>query len=426
MQFSNGDEVEVLTAEKTLKGKYIANPDKNFITVKLDSGYNISIERKKVKLVKLIKKAIPSTPEKADVKENKSLKTIAILHTGGTISSKVDYSTGAVNPHFTPEELIAMFPEIKDIANIRSRLIRNMASDDMRFAHYNILAKEVEKEVKNNAEGVIITHGTDTMHHTSAALSFILEGLSIPVLLVGAQRSSDRGSSDAAINLVSAVQFMAKSDFAGVAVCMHKSMDDDVCSILPGTNARKMHSSRRDAFKAVNAEPIAEVEGSNVKMLHSSYRKKGDGKLRLMPLKEELKIGMLVSHPNMFASEVSAYEGFNGLVLEGTGLGHMPINEIDSMTKEHKKIFKAIEKLAKKMPVVMSCQTIYGRVDMNVYTPGRLLQEIGILGNLSPMTPETTFIKLAWLLSNHPKDVKKLIMENLRGEIVKRAGVQEF
>ncbi|HII14712.1 MAG TPA: Glu-tRNA(Gln) amidotransferase subunit GatD [Nanoarchaeota archaeon] len=428
-QFSNGDEVEIISEGKTLTGKYIENPDREFVSLKLSSGYNIGIERKKTKSIKLLKKHSAEKHAKEAVKENKELKTITILHTGGTISSAVDYATGAVTPHFTPEELIAMFPEMKSVANIRSRLMGNMASDDMRFAHYNLMAKEAEKEVKAGSSGVIITQGTDTLHYTSAALSFMLENLPVPVLVVGAQRSSDRGSSDAAMNLISACLFIAKTDFAGVAVCMHKGMDDTVCSILPGVNARKMHSSRRDAFKAVNMEEIAEVDYNtgSVKMLHGDYKQADKSlKLKVSLMDEKLKIGIAVSHPNMFAKELEAYEGFDGLVLEGTGLGHFPISEIDEHTKEHKKILAAIEKLAKKMPVVMALQTIYGRVDMNVYSPGRVLQEKGVLGNLSPMAPETAFIKIAWLLSNHPKDVKKLFMENLRGEIVKRIGAQEF
>lgn len=427
--FSNGDEVQVVLEDKTIHGRVIENPDKNFVTIKLDSGYNIGIEKSKIKLMKLIKKFQAEKKEiKEDVKEEKGKKTITILHTGGTISSAVDYSTGGVNPHFTPEELIAMFPEIKQIANIRSRLMGNMASDDMRFAHYNIMAREIEKEVKEGVNGIIITHGTDTMHYTSAALEFALESLPIPVLLVGAQRSSDRGSSDAAMNLISACHFIAKSDFAGVAICMHKGVDDTLCSIIPGVNARKMHSSRRDAFKAVNSDEIAEVEypSGSVKMMHGNYKKIGERKLKVMPFDESLLIGIAVSHPNMFAKELEAFEGFDGLVLEGTGLGHFPISEIDEHTKEHKKIFKAIESLAKEMPVVMTLQTIYGKVDMNVYSPGRKMQEAGVLGNFSAMTPETAFIKLAWLLSNHRKEVKKFFMENLRGELVKRVGVQKF
>ncbi|MDD4878656.1 MAG: Glu-tRNA(Gln) amidotransferase subunit GatD [Candidatus Nanoarchaeia archaeon] len=426
--FSNGDEVQVVLEDKAIHGKYVENPDRNFVSIKLDSGYNIGIEKKKVRSMKLIKKFHAVLQKKEAVKEEKGKKKIVILHTGGTISSAVDYATGAVTPHFTPEELVAMFPEIKSIANISSRLIGNMASDDMRFAHYNLMAREIEKEVKNGADGIIITHGTDTLHYTSAALEFMLENLPIPVVLVGSQRSSDRGSSDAAMNLISACLFIAKTDFAGVSICMHKGIDDTMALVIPGTNARKMHSSRRDAFKAVNADAIAEVDchSGSVNMIHGSYKKAEKRALKVLPFKENLKIGIAVSHPNMFASEILAFEDYDGLVLEGTGLGHFPISEIDEYTKEHKKIFSAIEKIARKMPVVMALQTIYGRVDMNVYSPGRKMQDAGVLGNFSPMTPETAFVKLAWLLSNHPKDVKKLFMENLRGEIVKRVGVQEF
>lgn len=421
-KFLPGDMVEAITDNKSFKGRYFESADKEHLILKLDSGYNVGIRRRRIKSTKMVKKFHKKPVPKSKIEHKKSLKTISILHTGGTISSAVDYSTGGVTPHFTPEELVAMFPEIKKIANIRSRLVRNMASDDMRFAHYNILAREVEKELKKGSDGIIITHGTDTMHFTAAALSFILEDLPIPVLLVGAQRSSDRGSSDAAMNFISACNFIAKTDFCDVAVCMHKGINDDLCVIMPGTNTRKLHTSRRDAFKAVNAENIAEIDylSGSVRFLHGNYRKRGARKLKIRPIKEKLKIGIIKSRPQMFADEFMAYKNFDGLVLEGTGLGHFPISKIDEFTAEHKKIYSAIMQLAKKMPVVMAPQTVYGRLQMNVYGGGRLIQEAGVIGNYSDMTTETTFIKLAWLISNHPKEVKKLMMENLRGEITKR------
>jgi len=417
-----GDKVEVITETETLKGTFIESADKEYITLKLDSGYNIGINAKRVKAINLLKRFQHKPVPKEKVEHRTGLPTISILHTGGTISSAVDYSTGGVNPHYTPEELIAMFPEIKGIANIRSRLIRNMASDDMRFAHYNLIAAEIEREVKEGTDGIIITHGTDTMHYTAAALSFILEDLPVPVLLVGAQRSSDRGSSDAAMNLICACHFIAKTDFAEVAICMHKGLDDDACAIIPGCKAKKMHTSRRDAFKPINTENIAEVKypSGEVRILHSGYRKRENRQLKIKPIKEDLKIGIIKAHPNMYASEFLAYKRFDGLVLEGTGLGHFPISEIDEFTKEHKKILNTIKKLAAKIPVVMAPQTTYGRLQMNVYAPGRVIQKAGVIGNYSDMTPETTFIKLAWLLSHHPKEVKNLMTENLRGELSKR------
>jgi glutamyl-tRNA(Gln) amidotransferase subunit D len=302
-----------------------------------------------------------------------------------------------------------------------------MMSENMRFAHYNILAKEVEKEVKKGVDGIIITHGTDTMHYSSAALSFALENISVPVLLVGAQRSSDRGSSDAALNLLSAAYFMSESDFTGVGMCMHENIDDTTCLIIAGTKARKMHTSRRDAFRPINSTALARVDFANKSVEKmKSYHAQNSGKCSLKLFKEDLKVGLLKAHTNMYAQEFSAYSSFDGLVVEGTALGQLPNAVVDEHTKESGKILDEIKKLTKKMPVVMASQCLYGRIDMNVYSEGRTNMQAGILGNYSDMTSETTFIKLAWLLSNHKNDVAKLITKNLRGEISERIEDNDF
>jgi len=269
------------------------------------------------------------------------------------------------------------------------------------------------------------------MHYSSAALAFILEDLPVPVILVGSQRSSDRGSSDAGLNLVSACYFIANSDFADVAICMHENLDDESCLILSGLKTRKMHTSRRDAFRPINTSPIARVNFNekNISFIKKDYKKRNKNKkLKLMLFNEKIKIGLIKTHTNMFAEEFLAYKDFDGLVIEGTGLGHLPNEEIDEYTKENKKIFNALADMIKKgLVVVMSSQTIYGRLQMNVYTPMRELQEIGVLGHLSDMTAETTFIKLAWLLSNYKKEeVKELITKNLKGEISERVEDKTF
>jgi len=401
-----GEEVEILTNDKELvKGIYINDEKLNgndFVIAKLKSGYNIGISKKRVSNIKIISKEQKAEKKEAKPEQNKSLPKITILHTGGTIASKVDYKTGGVSAEFTPEELLKMFPEIKEIAVIKSKLMSNIFSEDIRFENYNVIAKEIEKEA-DNCDGIIITHGTDTMHYTSSALSLMLQNLNIPVILVGAQRSSDRGSTDAAINLISAVIFEANTDFADVAICMHETADDENCLILPGINSRKMHSSKRDAFKAVNAEPIARINYKTKRIdLLAKFNKKQNTKIKAIYFDEKLKIGILKSHPNMFADEILNYEKFDGLVIEGTGLGHLPVNE----NKENIKILEAVKKIAKKIPVVMSTQTIYGSVNMNVYSTGRKLIEAGVIGNMNNLTPESTFIKLAWILSSK-LDTKK-------------------
>jgi glutamyl-tRNA(Gln) amidotransferase subunit D len=427
MEAGSGDRVNILCTEESIKGILMPSLDKNFVVVKLDNGYNIGIAKRNIKKIELIEKKT-ARPQKISISQDIKLPRIAILHTGGTIASKVDYSTGAVTPQFKPEELLQMFPEIKKIANIESRLMANILSENITFAHYNLLAKEIEKEIKNGAKGVIVTHGTDTLHYTAAVLSFVLENLSIPLIVVGAQRSSDRGSSDAAINLISAASFIVNTNFKGVAVCMHENENDDSCLIIHGTSCRKMHTTRRDAFRPINKLPIAKVNYKTKRIDYlSDYKKTADGELKLKPFDEKLKIGIIKTYPNMFSEEFEAYKNFDGLIIEGTGLGHAPIIEYDNFTKENKKIKEAIAYLAKKMPVVITSQTIYGRINLNIYGPGRELKEIGVLGDGHDMTSETAFIKLAWLLSNFPKEkVKELLTKNLRGEISERTEKETF
>ena len=416
-----GDRVKIFTDSQELDGIVIPSPNDTFV-LKLKSGYNVGIDKKKIKKIEILQKQKTQEVKFPKLQHNKDLKTISILHTGGTIASQVSYETGGVIARFAPEEILAMFPELQKIANIKSRLISNMWSEDMNFNHYNLIAKEIEKELKEGVDGIITTHGTDTLGITSAALTFILENLPIPVILVGSQRSSDRGSTDAKLNLLSAAQFIAKTDFKDVAICMHESMSDDSCLIMPSLKTRKMHSSARNAFKVINDTPIAKVDSNGNITFLKHHPKKEEKKLILKLFDPKLKIGILKAHPNMSAKEISNYSSFDGLILEGYGLaGNFPINKIDKFTAENEKIYNEIKNLAKKIPLVATSQTIYGRVNMNVYSTGRVLQEAGILGHNLDMLTETAFIKLAWLLSNYPKNkIKELFNENLRGEISKR------
>ena len=419
----SGNKVRVV-ADRIYEGILMPIEDERSIFIKLSSGYNIGIDKEKIKDVKIIEKRQEKEirQEKRQIVENKDLPKITILHVGGTIASKVDYETGAVKALFSPEDIIDMFPEIKNYANIDSKIIGNILSENIRFSHYNIIAKEIEKQIGNGADGIIITHGTDTLHYTSAALSFILENLNIPIILVGAQRSSDRPSSDSAINLINAIYFISKTDFSGVAICMHKTIDDEDAVILPACKSRKLHSSRRDAFKPVNDSIIAEVNYKKDYIKFSDEyknkitKKDKSKKPTLKLFDEKLKIAIIKAHPNMLLEEINNYKNFDGIIIEGTGLGHMPIEKMDDFTDENEMIFNEIKTLASKIPVVMTTQTIYGRVNMNVYSTARKLKQIGVLGDGLDMTTETAFIKLAWLISNK-MDVKENIGKNFRGEI---------
>jgi glutamyl-tRNA(Gln) amidotransferase subunit D len=425
MDPKEGDYIEVDAGDATYTGVLMPatqKSDNEHIVLKLDSGYNVGVSKKKIKSIKRLKevsKAGGFQPEK--VKEKPGLPKICILHTGGTIASKVDYRTGAVYSSFTPEDLLQSFPELKEIANFSSKLVGNMWSDDLRFAHFKLIAEAVKEQVEKGVDGIIIGMGTDNLAVASAALAFIFEKLPVPVIFVGAQRSSDRGSSDAAMNLVCASRFISKTDFAGVAICMHASSSDDACAILPATKTCKLHSSRRDAFKAVNASPIAEVDKEGrIKFLVKAYAKRG-GEL-IMRTGMEDKVGLIKISINMFPEQFLAFAGFKGLVIEGTGLGHTPGQTPDAISKPNAGIYKAIKGLVDSGTlVVMTTQCLFGRVNMHVYDKGEDLVKLGVVSG-EDMLANTALVKLSWLLGNYSKEeAKRLVGENLRGEISERS-----
>lgn len=403
--------------------------DPNCLVIKIDNGYNIGIEFEKVKIKKLKeKRELRKERRKVRVKFDPSKPTIAILHAGGTIASRVDYRTGGVVPLFTADDLIEMFPEITDIANVRTRLIFQLFSEDIEPEHWIKLAKEVAKEIEEGCHGVIITHGTDVMHYTSSALAFMLQDLPIPVLLVGSQRSSDRGSSDAAMNLLCATNFIANSDFSGVAICMHGSMSDEFCHILPACKTRKMHTSRRDTFRPINDIPIAKIDYKTwrIEFMKNDYAKKDLKRKLRLDTEFDKKIAIVKTYPGFSFQELELYKDYHGIVLEGTGLGHAPVTSLDDITKKHSELLKTIEKMTKRCIIVMTSQCPYGRVNMNVYSPGRDLQKAGVIP--AYMTTETAFVKLGWVLGHtrDPIEVRRLFSSNLVGEVFDRIDARAF
>ena len=422
--------VRITTAHGVYEGTLLPSQGSTLI-LKLKNGYNVGI-----------KKGSIITEEKLGVREHVSTKPsvhlqddkkplVSILHLGGTIAAKVDYATGATTPRFEPEELLTMFPELRDEARIESRLLRNMLSENMQPGQYNVIAHAIEAEITKNPsiQGIIVSHGTDTMQYTAAALSFILENCPIPVILVGSQRSSDRGSSDAAMNLLSAVHFIVNTEWTGVGVCMHKGTSDTECWVLPGTNVVKLHTARRDAFHPVNALEIASIDVKSKTITYTPAKKvpvAGDGTFRIRTLDPALKIGLLKSHPGIHAAEFSFYRNYDGLVIEGSGLGHLPIEVVDDETKENAALWEVVKELASIKPVVMTSQCLYGRVSMQVYSPGRMLQDAGVLGHDCDMTSTCAYMKLWWLLSQERDNVKELYGKNLRGEISESTSTETF
>jgi glutamyl-tRNA(Gln) amidotransferase subunit D len=416
-----GDIIEIKKDKKTIIGTYIRSSKEDTITIKLKSGYNLSIKKKNIQSLKILKNKKDKKNSVLNLKYNKKLPIISILHTGGTIASKVDYSTGGVYSSFEPKQILNTTPELKKIANIQSVFISNIMSEDIRFKDYKKIINAIKQELKTKTKGIIVSHGTDTLSLTATALSFAFENPQIPIILVGSQRSSDRGSSDSTMNLVCAAEFITKTDFKGVAICMHKSMSDDICSILPATKTKKMHTSRRDAFKVINGKEIANINYKTKKVNFTTKLKQN--KESIIKDKFEDKIAIIKTYPNMYPDLINTLieKKYKGLILESSGIGQAPTN-----TKENLPNYNALKKFINSGGfVILTSNCIFGRVHPHIYTNCRRLEDIGIIFGEDMLT-ETAFIKLAWLLGNYKKsEVKELITKNLRGEISKRTKIEE-
>ncbi|MEA1924724.1 MAG: Glu-tRNA(Gln) amidotransferase subunit GatD [Candidatus Altiarchaeota archaeon] len=410
-------QVEIETEEKKYRGVLLKRPelaDGKHIVLKLDNGYNIGLEKNKIKSIKDLGAVEVEEHKTAEQKKETDKPRVSIIATGGTIASRVDYLTGGVHSAFSAGELISAVPELSSIANISGRQLFNKFSENIQPGDWITMAESVVEEIKDDASGVVLTHGTDTMGYTAAALAFMLR-VPVPVVLTGAQRSSDRGSSDAAMNLTHSVKVAGEADYSGVWVVMHASMSDDYCLIHNATRVRKMHSSRRDAFQSINSSHLGRVSVDDIEFFSEVEPRGG----RLEPdTKMDDRVTLLKYHPGLNPGIVDSLvdSGHSGIVLEGTGLGHTSQDLFDS-------IKSAIDS---GLVVCMSSQTLYGRVNMNVYSTGRVLLDYGVV-SCQDMLPETALVKLMWVLG-HTRNKKKageMMLTNYAGELSDRSGIDD-
>jgi len=412
-----GDMIRITRKGEVYEGILIPRSeygDERHVVIKLKSGYNIGVRiTPETKMKKIGKGAKPAFAAPPLPEQNPALPKVAIISTGGTIASRVDYRTGAVRPALTASDLYGVVPELADIARIDAHILLSLFSENITPKHWTEIAKAVANQINQGANGVVIAHGTDTMGYTAAALSFALQNLPVPVVLVGSQRSADRPSSDAATNLIGAVKTAAEAPFAEVVVTMHEATSDTSITINRGTKVRKCHTSRRDAFEPVNASPIAKIQDQKVTMLTHEYKKRNQANtLALRPDFDE-KVALVKFHPSMNPAIIDWFveKSYKGLVIEGTGLGHIG-----------KHCFEAIRNALKhKVLVTMTSQCIWGRVNMNVYNSGRDLMALGVIP-LEDMLPETALVKLMWIFgqTQNLEEAKKLLKENIAGEFSPR------
>ncbi len=393
--------------------------DSEHVVLKLKSGYNIGIRlNPNVRIEKLGKGTKPTFAAPPLPPQRLDLPKVVIMSTGGTIASRVDYRTGAVRSAISASDLYGVVPELAELAQVDTQILLSIYSENLAQNHWTQIAEAAAKNVAEGAKGVVIAHGTDTMAYTAAALSFALQNLPVPVIVVGAQRSSDRPSSDAATNLIGAVKAAAYGPFAEVAIAMHETVADTSIVFNRGTRVRKCHTSRRDTFKPVNASPIARATEQDIIMLTDKFKKRGDStKLLLKPNFSE-DVALVKFYPGMDPSVIDFYakKSVRGILLEGSGLGHVS-----------KSCFEPIRKaVAKDIFVALASQCIWGRVNMNVYDTGRDLLELGVMP-CEDMFPETALVKLMWVLGQTSDlgEAKKLFKTNIAGELSSRTLPQE-
>jgi len=417
MEFKQGDRVRIEKNGTVYEGRIMPSME-GYITIKMNSGYNAGFSTDRVKVTLLEDNGESTNGGENGAKESraveeikkpgKKLPKVTILSTGGTIASKIDYRTGAVTSQFTADDILAAIPELKEIADFKGRVISSILSENMDAGTWEKLACAIVEEIKDGADGIIVTHGTDTMMYTAAALSFMIE-TPVPIVLVGSQRSADRPSSDSAMNAICATR-VAISDIAEVSVVMHGTTSDDYCEIHRGTKVRKMHTSRRDAFKSINSLPIGTVDYNTGEIkTFTNYTKRGEKPLKFKPGMEP-KCALVKFTPDADPDILDYYikGGYKGLVLEGTGLGHVS-------TKWVPLIQKATDS---KIPVVVTSQCLNGRVCDRVYDTGRDILKAGAIEGEDTL-PETALVKLMWVLgqTDEYNEAIGMLRENLSGEI---------
>jgi len=390
------------------------NDDDLHIVLKLATGYNIGIDVHTVTHMKELgyKEAHYKIPEK-EFPFSKNKPNVKLFGTGGTIASRLDYRTGAVIPAFSPGELYGAVPELADICNLTTEKLFAVFSENMGPEEYKTLAIAIGEEIKNGIDGIVIGHGTDTLHHTASALSFMVQDSPVPIVLVGSQRSSDRPSSDAALNLIHAATAASQSDVAEVMVCMFGPTSDEYALLHSGTRVRKMHSSYRSTFRTIGDTPIAKVTRDKITPIRTNYNhRRNDRNVEIYPFFEE-KVTLIYYYPNMQPDIIDSLveNGYKGIVIAGTGLGHV-----------NKPLYPAIERAIKRgVAIYMTIQTLWGYVHMFVYDTGRDMLCKRVVPD-EIMLPEVAYTKLGWALgqTSNLEKVRQIMLTPVNREITER------
>ena len=388
--------------------------DPYHLVLKMITGYNVGLFHETITRIteKGRRVANYKIPEK-EFPYDEAKPNVTLLGTGGTIASRLDYRTGAVIPAFSPGELYGAVPELADICNLTTKKLYGVFSENIGPEHWIGTAEHIKEEIEKGTDGIVIGHGTDTMHYTASALSFMVKNPPVPIVIVGSQRSSDRPSSDAAMNLIHSVWTAAHADLAEVMVCMFGPTSDQYGLLHRGTRVRKMHSSYRSTFRTIGDTPIASVKMGEIDFIKKDYRHRSGVKSVEIDTAFDDRIAIVYYYPNMKPDIIDSLteKGYKGIVIAGTGLGHV-----------NKPLYPALKRAFDAgVHIYMSVETLWGYVQMYVYDTGRDILELGVVP-CANMTPETSYVKLGWALghTHDRKEVMDLMLTPVAGEITER------
>jgi len=410
-------DVEMETSHGGFRGLILPRSetsDDRHIVLKLASGYNVGIAADTISaMTEMGRREVSYKIPEKEFPTDASKPNVVLFGTGGTIASRLDYRTGAVIPAFSPGELYGSVPELADICNLRTEKLCGVFSENMGPEQYKQIATRIGEEIERGIDGIVIGHGTDTMHHTAAILSFMVQDTPVPIVMVGSQRSSDRPSSDAAINLINAVKAAAEGDIAEVTVCMFGPTSDEYCLLHRGTRVRKMHSSYRSTFRTIGATPLATIDHKNIVYLKEDFKWRRDDRTVRINTAFEERVTMVYYYPNMHPDVIDALvdKGYRGIVIAGTGLGHV-----------NKPLYPALKRATERgVHIYMTVQTVWGYVQMYVYETGREIMKLGVVP-ASNMLSETAYMKLCWALgqSDDRDEVRRIMLTPVAGEITAR------
>lgn len=313
---------------------------------------------------------------------------ISLLATGGTIAS-MESQHGLI-PALTAEAILDACPWLTEGIDVRASDVFMLDSSNIQPEEWELLAKAV-REAAKESDGIVITHGTDTLAYSASALSFMLQGLSVPLVFTGSQLPLAHPLSDAPSNLREAFQVALHAQ-PGVYVAFHHK-------VLYGTRAVKLRTISFDAFDSINAPAVGYFDADGLHMqanpIPCEARAKGipnEEDARIDPRVFLLKL-MPGTDPEIFDHIIAA--GYKGLVIEAFGLGgvhYIRRNLLDSL-----------DLLAKhQILTLVTTQCLYEKADFSLYEVGRHVLRQCVYG-AQDMTTEAALTKLMWVLGDKEK-----------------------